>query len=76
MAIAQIADYRAEYGNSFEGGQTDWHNIEAGLVHTHEWTNEGAAALVQLARDYGSFILGHAYALSVALDIEDGDLSF
>lgn len=51
-----------------------WELIEKKLISEHDWTPEGAAALVQLARDYGSFILGHAYALSVALGIDDGEL--
>ena len=48
--------------------------IEACLETDAEWTPEGATHLLRLARDYGAFILRHACALAVALDIEDGSL--
>jgi len=50
------------------------HLVEA-LTHA-EWTDEGAQALVSLAQQYGAWMLIHAAALAVALDIEDGSLNF
>ena len=46
------------------------------LVESADWTSEGAAALVQLAKDYGFFMLRNALALAIALDIEDGELAY
>jgi hypothetical protein len=50
--------------------------LAAALRRECEWTEEGAAALVQLAQQYGSFVLRSALALALALDIEDGELEF
>ena len=46
------------------------------LVKEAEWTPEAAADLLRPARDYGSFMLRNALAISLALDIEDGELGF
>jgi hypothetical protein len=46
------------------------------LMHKEsDWTPNGAEAVVDLATNYGSFILRNALALSIALNIEDGRLS-
>lgn len=50
--------------------------LETTLVHEAEWTPEAAAHLLRLARNYGSFMLRNALAISLALDIEDGELGF
>lgn len=75
---AQIAGYVAEYEASLLQHKLiearDWRKIEQLLVNEHEWTEKGAACLVQLVRQYGSFILGNAYALALVLEIEDGEL--
>ncbi len=42
------------------------------LVKNHDWTEEGARILVDLAVRHGSFVLRNALALALALDIEDG----
>ncbi|MCI0498232.1 MAG: hypothetical protein L0Y36_00925 [Planctomycetales bacterium] len=49
-------------------------NLKKILVKEHDWTTEGATCLIQLVHDYGSFILGNAYALSIVLGKEDGDV--
>lgn len=46
------------------------------LQRVHDWTDEGARAVVSLANDYGAFILRNALALAVALGKEDGELGF
>jgi hypothetical protein len=46
------------------------------LMHEGEWTSEAASHLLYLARAYGSFMLRNALAISLALDIEDGELGF
>ena len=45
------------------------------LVRDHDWTRDGAELLVELAETYGAFVLKNAYALSVAMNIEDGRLN-
>jgi hypothetical protein len=37
-----------------------------------EWTQEGAAQVAALSREYGAFVLRNALALATALGIEDG----
>jgi hypothetical protein len=46
--------------------------ICAALFASHEWTEEGARAVLALARTYGVFILRNALALAAAMEIEDG----
>ena len=46
------------------------------LSKKHDWTIEGARAIVGLANDYGAFMLRNALALAVVLIKEDGDLGF
>ena len=41
-----------------------------------EWTAEAAEHLLRLATAYGSFMLRNALAISLVLDIEDGELGF
>ena len=41
-----------------------------------DWSEEAASDLLRLARKYGSFMLRNALAISVALEIEDGELGY
>lgn len=43
------------------------------LVEEADWTDQGAEELIYLAKRYGSFVLRNALALSIALEIEDGE---
>jgi hypothetical protein len=43
------------------------------LITESEWSVQGSAARLHLARYYGSFVLSNALALAEALEIEDGD---
>ena len=54
----------------------DWLRIEAKLHNEMEWTQEGAAQVATLARDYGVFVLRNALALAVSLGVEDGELGY
>ncbi len=66
-----------EYRGLFEGtdhGTPDY--LEDALTRGAEWTPEAAEHLVLLAKAYGSFMLRNALAISLALDIEDGELGF
>ena len=46
------------------------------LSKEHDWTEQGARAIVSLANDYGTFMLRNALALAVVLNKEDGDIGF
>ena len=46
------------------------------LVSNAEWSDQAASHLLQLAKDNGAFILRNALAISLALEIEDGELGF
>jgi hypothetical protein len=48
--------------------------IKEMLHNQADWTPNGAEAVVDLATNYGSFVLRNALALSIALNIEDGKL--
>ena len=50
------------------------HDTAAALSADHDWTPDGANTIVELARDYGSFILRHALALAVVKGRVDGEL--
>lgn len=46
------------------------------LVGKEEWSHKASEHLLNLAIGYGSFMLRNALALSLALEIEDGELGF
>jgi hypothetical protein len=46
------------------------------LAEKAQWSPAAAQHLVQLAQEYGSFMLRNATAIAIALGIEDGDLDF
>lgn len=47
--------------------------LQSALVEHAEWTAQGAAVLVMLAKQYGTSVLANALALAAALGIEDGE---
>ena len=51
-------------------------NTRAQLMADHDWTEDGAEAVLQLVNDYGSFMLRNALALAVVTEKEDGNLGF
>jgi hypothetical protein len=53
------------------GNASDARLVEA-LAAEAEWTQEGARAMIALARQYGTAVLRNALALAEALGIEDG----
>jgi hypothetical protein len=66
-----------EYRELFDGACSDAPgSLEEALIDGAEWTPEAAAHLLRLATAYGSFMLRNALAISLALDIEDGELGF
>ena len=73
----KVANLVEEYRVLFERVDRDTSDpLETVLTHEAEWTPEAAAHLLQLAREYGAFMLRNALAISLALDIEDGELGF
>lgn len=59
-----------------EGREIDWEVIRDRLADDLDWTEEGATAVVSLARDYGSFMLRNAAAFALACNQEDGESGY
>jgi hypothetical protein len=68
-----VEEYRALF-EDIKGDSSD--SLEDALTCQAGWSPQAADHLLQLAREYGSFILRNALAISLALDIEDGELGF
>jgi hypothetical protein len=68
-----VDEYRTLFG---ETGPASTKSVEDLLMNQGDWTAQAAEHLAQLARNYGSFMLRNALAISLALGIEDGDLGF
>jgi hypothetical protein len=76
-ALADVNLLVEEYRSLFGVAAVDSvESLEDLLVHEGDWTLHAASHLLQLAQQYGSFMLRNALALSLALGIEDGDLGF
>jgi hypothetical protein len=74
---ANVSGLVDEYRALFDGvdcGETE--SLEQRLISDAEWTTQAAEHLLQLANNYGSFMLRNALAISLALKIEDGGLGF
>jgi hypothetical protein len=56
--------------------RVDLEQLTRALCKDHDWTDNGAHAIITLANEYGAFILRNALALAVVLDKEDGNLGF
>ena len=68
-----VDEYRALFGVARDAPMESFEDL---LVREGDWTSCGASHLLQLAQQYGSFMLRNALAISLALEIEDGDLGF
>ena len=76
-AAQDVTSLVEEYRDLFEGVRSDApSSFEEALMDGAEWTPEAAEHLLRLATAYGSFMLRNALAISLALDIEDGELGF
>jgi hypothetical protein len=72
-----VSNLVAEYRGLFDDvGNDTLDSLEKALMDEAEWTAEAAEHLLRLATEYGSFMLRNALAISLALDIEDGELGF
>jgi hypothetical protein len=66
-----------EYDGLFANAKDDrLENLKDLLVSNAEWSDQAASHLLQLVKDNGAFILRNALAISLALEIEDGELGF
>ncbi len=72
--LDHIEEYKSTIRHNNNTDRVNWGDVTATLVAEHEWTEEGASHLIHLARDYGSFILSHAFALATVLKQEDGEI--
>ncbi len=77
--ISYLADeYKAIIKPSAAGSMGhvshDIDEVKKLLVTECEWSPRATEHLLHLSREYGSFILRNALALSLALEIEDGAL--
>jgi hypothetical protein len=68
-----VQEYAATFTPPKGEQPINWTRIETKLHNEMEWTQEGAAQVAALARDYGAFVLRNAMALAISLGIEDGD---
>jgi hypothetical protein len=72
----------SEYRTLFESakvktnGKLHIDRLVSSLSKEHDWTNQGAHAIVHLANEYGAFMLRNALALAIVLGKEDGDRGF
>jgi len=73
----QIESLISEYQSTVEHfSKHDNENLAQALTQDHDWSEEGARAIIDLANNYGSFMLKNALALSIVLGKEDGDLGY
>ena len=71
-----VSEYNAAIDGGMVEGNLDIDSLVGILSGAHDWTDEGARAVVSLANQYGVFMLRNALALAIALNKEDGDLGF
>lgn len=51
-------------------------SLEEALIREGDWSAQAATHLLKLAKLYGSFMLRNALAISLVLEVEDGELGF
>lgn len=73
---ADLSGLIGEYSTLLKGSGRRSTRVETMLAEKAQWSPAAAQHLVQLAQEYGSFMLRNATAIAIALGIEDGDLDF
>ena len=75
---SMVAEYKATLAelDAYDGSSAAVKKITLALSEQHDWSHSAAFTLVNLAQDYGTFMLRNALALAEALEIEDGALGF
>ena len=77
QTLESVGSLVEEYRVILGGHDADrMESLEDVLIREGDWSPQAASHLLQLAQDYGSFMLRNALAISLALEIEDGDLGF
>jgi hypothetical protein len=74
-----IREYEAilqTLGTESAGAKQERGRLVEALHASGDWSEQGAAQIVQLVDDHGAFMLRNALALAVVLGKEDGDLGF
>lgn len=73
-----VFEYRGLLGStrSDDIKVTDTDGFIRNLSSSHDWSQDGARAIVSLANEYGVFILRNALALAIAFGKEDGDIGY
>ncbi len=56
--------------------QEDSISITQALCRNADWTARGAQEILELVKNYGTFILRNALAVAVVLGVEDGNKGF
>ena len=51
-------------------------SLEGALIREGDWSPQAATHLLKLSKLYGSFMLRNALAISLVLEVEDGELGF
>jgi hypothetical protein len=51
-------------------------SLEGALIREGDWSPQAATHLLKLSKLYGSFMLRNALAISLVLEVEDGELAF
>ena len=75
--LEDVGSLVGEYRALLQGTSDDpLGSLEDKLAREGEWSLLAASHLVYLAKQYGSFMLRNALAVSMALEIEDGELGF
>ena len=70
---ALVEEYRSLLANQ---NVDDVDSLTEQLIQSGGWSPQAAEHILSLARRYGSFMLRNALAVSLTLDIEDGELGF
>jgi hypothetical protein len=71
--ISLIDEYRGLFARTKADSNEFFEDL---LVREGDWSQQAASHLLQLVNNYGSFMLRNAFAISLALGIEDGDFGF
>ena len=66
-----VEEYRAILENT-----DSLNSLERALIREGDWSPQAATHLLKLSKLYGSFMLRNALAISLVLEVEDGELAF
>jgi len=68
-----VSEYRCVFdGIPFENDE----RLQRAITKNCDWTQEASTQLIELARNYGVFMLRNALAIAIVLNKEDGEYGF